>query len=726
MARDPKYDILFEPVRIGPKTTHNRFFQVPHCNSAGSDRPGAQAAFRAMKAEGGWGVVCTEYCAINPETDDTPHISCRLWDEGDVINLRHTAESVHKHGALAGIQFWYGAAHGQVLETLAISRGPSEMVSETAYQNYCYEMDDDDIREVIGMYLTAAERARDAGFDYLEVIGSDSSLPTEFLQPMYNKRTDKYGGSLENRSRFWIELMTALKRKAGDTCAVGTRIAIDNLLGPAGLELEEGLKFVALMEREGVLDLWNIKISYFMEWGNDAGPSRFFKAGYQTWATKAVKSVAKIPVVGVGRVTSPDDMVKIIANGEADFIGAARPSIADPFLPKKIEEGRPEDIRECIGCNICISRFNLEAPLVCTQNATAMEEYRRGWHPEKFRKAKDPCSVLVIGAGPAGMECARVLGERGYDVHLRESKSEIGGHIRDVMRYPGLAEWGRIISYRQIQLQKLKNVEVHTATGAMNVDDVLGYGADKVILATGARWRSDGVNGVTHEPIPGADASLPQCLTPDQVMSGKEVGGRVVVIDSDGYFTGIAMAEMMADRGKNVTIVTHFNEPAPYTEYTLEAPNIQRLLREKGIRRYTSHWIESIEVKNTVRIAAFDVYRDGFRIVFPPKTGELPRRAGTDVVKIDCDSVILVTQRASNNGLYKTLKARKAEWEKRGIRAVYRVGDCHTPRLPQLSIFEGHRLAREFESENPQIAQPFIRERHIWGRETYPPINPLG
>jgi dimethylamine/trimethylamine dehydrogenase len=726
MPRDPKYDLLFEPVEIGPKRTPNRFFQVPHCNGAGSDRPGAQAAFRATKAEGGWGVVCVEYCAISPETDDTPHVSCRIWDEGDVINLRHTAESVHEHGALAGIQLWYGAAHGPVLETLAISRGPSEMVSETAYQNYCFEMDEDDIQDMIGTYVTAAKRSRDAGFDYIEIIGSDSSLPTEFLQPMYNKRTDRYGGSLENRARFWIETLAAVNDAVGDSCAVGTRIAIDNLLGPAGLELEEGLKFVELVTREGVCHLWDIKISYFMEWGNDAGPSRFFKAGYQTWATKAVKEVADVPVVGVGRVTSPDDMVEIINSGTADLIGAARPSIADPFLPKKIEEGRPEDIRECIGCNICISRFSQAAPLVCTQNATAMEEYRRGWHPETFDKTPDPCSVLVVGAGPAGMECVRILGSRGYDVHLREAEDEVGGQIRNVMRYPGLAEWGRIITYRQTQLDKLKNVELHTGVGPMSDDDVIGYGADKVVVATGAHWRGDGMNGATHEPIPGAEASLPQCLTPEQVMSGKPVGERVVIIDSDGYFTGIAMAELMADQGKEVSIITQFGEVAPYTEFTLEAPNLQRLLREKRIRMHTLHWVEKIEVNNTVKVTAFDAYRDGYRITLPPKTGEAPRRMSTEVTEIACDSVIFVTQRASNNALYKALHARKGEWAKNGLRAVYRIGDCHTPRLIQLAIFEGHRLAREFETASPQNPLPYIRERQIWGSRTYPEIGAGG
>src|SRR3990172_9006315 len=176
-------------------------------------------------------------------------------------------------------------------------------------------------------------------------------------------------------------------------------------------------------------------------------------------------------------------MAAHITGGRLDIIGAARPSISDPFLPNKIDEGRVEDVRECIGCNVCISRWETGAPpMMCTQNAAANEEYRRGWHPEKFKKANSEDSVLVVGAGPAGMECARVLGERGYDVHLREATNEIGGCIKDIMRYPGLSEWGRVITYRPIQFGKLKTVEVHTGVGEMSAGDVLQYGADKVVI----------------------------------------------------------------------------------------------------------------------------------------------------------------------------------------------------------------------------------------------------
>ena len=724
MARDPKYDCLFEPIRIGPKTMRNRFYQVPHCNGAGSERPGAQAAFRGVKAEGGWGGICTEYCSIHPESDDVHRVSARIWDEGDVVNLGYMCDEIHKWGSLAGIEMWYGGPHAPCMESRAVPRGPSQIASEFETRTYPREADEDDIQDLIQMYVDAAKRAERAGFDIIYVYGAHSYLPLQFLSNFYNKRTDGYGGSFENRARFWIESLARVKEAVGDTCAVATRFAIDTLYGADGVEVgDDGLKFVELATREGVVDLWDVNIGDIAEWGEDAGPSRFYKANHQKPWVKDVKSIAKTPVLGVGRVTSPDDMVQIITSGQADIIGAARPSISDPFLPKKIEEGRLEDIRECIGCNMCISRWEIGGPpLICTQNATSMEEYRRGWHPEKFEKAAEPCSVLVVGAGPAGMECARVLGERGYDVHLREAGEEIGGCIRYIQRFPGLAEWGRVTSYRQIQLDKLKSVEVHTGVGEMSADDVLAYGADRVVIAVGSHWALNGLSSVTHAPIPGADASVAQVCTPEQVMAGKAVGDRVVVLEGEGYYTGVSVAEYLVDQGKQVTVVTQLGSAADYTHFTLEAPNLHRMMHEKGIREMTGCWVDSVETGNELTVRAYPIFGDGYRRTTDPRTGELPRVANTHIDELTCDTLVLATGRISNTSLFRELKARKAEWADEEIDNIFHIGDCYAPRMIADSIFDGHRLAREFESDNPQYPLPWIRERQIWGARTYPEL----
>ncbi len=725
MARDPKHDVLFEAVTIGPKKTRNRFWQTSHCAGPGSERPGAQAHFRGMKAEGGWGVVFTEYCSIHPESDEYPYTSARIWDQGDVVNLGYMCEVAHRHGSLAGIQLWYSGGNAPALESREVGRSPSQWLSPffASRSVYGFEMDDLDIRSVINMYVEAGKRASQAGFDLLEVSAGDDTLPIQFLEPRFNRRTDRYGGSFANRSRFFIELLHALKRELGDRCGITTRFEMDTLHGPEGVEAhEDGVRLLELFRREGVVDAMALKIGDYAEWGEDAGASRFRKSGWMTPFIKQGKSILgpNIPVVGNGRLTSPDDMVALIRAGVLDIIGAARPSIADPFLPTKISEGRLEDIRECIGCNICVSKFQQGGQIMCTQNVTIGEEYRRGWHPEKFTHTNSPCSVLVVGGGPAGMECARVLGERGYTVHLREAESELGGHWKSIATLPRLNEWGRVITYRQTQLRKLKkNVEVHLGVGKMTADEVLRYGADRIVIATGYHWCSDG-RGANYGPIPGADASLPHVLTPTQVMQGKPVPGkRVLVLDGDGHFMGITLAELMANQGKQVTYVCDASDVAEYGNFTMESANNKRMLFEKGVKTYCNHWVERIEPQQ-VRLTY--LYKFGADLT-GPSTGSVPRRDNGGEFDLEIDAVILVTARYSVDRLWRELKARKAEWPANEIQAVFRVGDCKAPAQLTQAMWDAHRLAREFDGPHPAYPLPWIRERQLWGGETIPKLG---
>src|SRR5947208_4728071 len=276
-------------------------------------------------------------------------------------------------------------------------------------------MDSDDIATVQQMYVDAALRARDAGFDIVYVYGAHAYLPFQFLSPFYNRRTDEYGGSFENRARFWKESLEKVREAVGDDCAIASRFAVDHLLGATSIQVgEDGVRFVEYVD--DLVDLWDLTVGDIAEWGQNAGPSRFFEENHEKPYTGQVKAGnhTNKPVVGAGRVTNPDTTVAIIKTGQFDIIGAARPSISDPCLPKKIEEGRLDDIREGIGCNQCISRWEIGGPpMVCTQNATAGEEYRRGWHPEKFDRAENADNdVLVIGAGPAALDCAMLVGKR--------------------------------------------------------------------------------------------------------------------------------------------------------------------------------------------------------------------------------------------------------------------------------------------------------------------------
>jgi len=689
VARDPRHDVLFEPLHIGPKVLRNRFYQVPHCTGFGVQKPGAQARYRATKAEGGWAAVCTEYCAVSPDSDETPFISARLWDDDDLCALALMCEEVHSHGALAGVELHHSGAHCPRREYRLPAVAPSQLASEYLLVTP-KAMELDDIRHVQDNWAAAARRAREAGFDIVYVYGAHSYLPMQFLSPFYNHRTDSYGGSFENRARFWLELLEVTREAVDGECAVVSRIAVD-ALGPYGVELDEGLAFVRAADH--LVDLWDVNVGSAQEWSKDSGASRFFRQGHQLEWTGRVREATAKPIVGVSRLTDPDQMAEIVRSGVWDVIGAARPSIADPFLPTKIEEGRLDEIRECIGCNICIPKSDPGGNIGCTQNATAGEEFRRGWHPERFEPAANrERDVLVVGAGPAGMECAIVLGKRGFRrVHLVDAEAEIGGIMRWIPRLPGRGEWARVLNWRRIQLDKLPNVEVITGS-RLDAEGVLTYGAEIVVVATGAFWSPTGLDRETHEPVEGADSSLPHVLTPEQIMVEGKVppGERVVVYDGDGYFMAPDLAEKLAAEGFRVDFVTSFHDVAPFCYETLEDAFLRRRLHDVGVAMHKSVILERIAPGIA---AGRDEYDEPF--------------------ELEADAAVLVTQRVSDDALYHELRLDEERLETERIEAVYRIGDCVAPQLIADAIFDGHRLAREIDEPNPAVPLPYRRERIV-------------
>ncbi|MCP4389084.1 MAG: FAD-dependent oxidoreductase, partial [Gammaproteobacteria bacterium] len=517
-------------------------------------------------------------------------------------------------------------------------------------------------------YVDAAKRSRQAGYDIVYVYaGHNMAVLQHFLKPQYNQRSDEYGGSLENRVRLTREVLLEVKEAVGHDCAVAFRFATDELMGAHGLQAEsEGRDVVAMLAE--IPDLWDVNIS---DWGNDSSTARFEpNEGFQEPYTAFVKTLTSKPVVGVGRFTSADAMVSQIRRGVLDLIGAARPSIADPFLPRKIDEGRIDEIRECIGCNICVAQDNMAAPIRCTQNPTQGEEWKQSWHPERIDAAASDDAVLVVGTGPAGLECALQLANRGYPVTLAEATEMLGGRVSRESELPGMASYARVRDYRENLLRQKPNVDIYL-DNRLSAQDVLDLEMPHVLVATGSTWRRDGVGRQHHFPIAGVDQL--KVLTPDDVLGGAALEGKVLIYDDDHYFMGSTLAELCRSRGHEVCLLTPESRVSVWTDNTLEQSKIQQRVLSLGVEVIVSHQLLSV-APGEATIANLYADDQQQRLAF--------------------DSLLLVTSRDSQDALYQAL----LEFEDR-FKTLRAIGDCNAPGTVAAAVYDGHSAARYLESE---------------------------
>ena len=684
--RDPRYDVLFEPVRIGPLTAKNRFFQVPHCNGMGYRDPSALAEMRAVKAEGGWAVVCTEEAEIHYSSEVTPYIEARIWDDCDIPALARMAERVHDHGALAGIELAYNGLDGSNLHSRVVPQAPSALpvISGSAHPVQARAMTKRDIANLRRWHRQAVDRSLRAGFDLVYVYsGHALGAAHHFLSRRYNHRTDSYGGSLHNRMRLLRELLEDAVEEVAGRAAVACRVTVDETMCRDGIDRSEIEAVIG--ELGEIPDLWDFVPG---TWEDDSVTSRFSAEAHEEEWVRGLKALTSKPVVGVGRFTSPDTMVRMIREGILDFIGAARPSIADPYLPRKIEEGRLDDIRECIGCNICVSGDFTMSPIRCTQNPSMGEEWRRGWHPERYRPRHANQRVLVAGAGPAGLEAAMSLGKRGYEVVLAERSRTLGGRVATEARLPGLAEWIRVADYRLGQISRLDNVE-HYLESDMTAEEALSYRFDHIAVATGSVWRRDGV-GRWHTRAGAMPLGALPVLTPDDILAGaRPDGGRVAIYDDDHYYMGGVLAELLRAEGYEVVLVTPEPVVSAWTVNTMEQHRIQARLIEAGVELHTSAAVSAVLDDELQTECAF--------------TG----REG----RVGADAVVLVTARLPTAGLVQDLLARQDEWADQGLQSVRAIGDALAPGTIAAAVWDGRRYAEELESPTDDSdTTPYRRE----------------
>lgn len=680
MGRDPRHDVLFEPLQIGPVRAKNRFYQVPHCTGMGWQRPRMLAEMRRVKAMGGWGVINTEYCSIHPASDDLTTISASLWDDSDIAAHKLMTDAVHEYGALAGAELWFGGVRSANMMTRLTAMDVDSLPNAVGHPFQTRKMDKTDIRDLRRWHRKAALRARDAEFDIVYVYATHGYLLSNFLDPRINTRSDEYGGSLENRIRLVRELIEETKDAIGDKCAVAVRFSADEYEEEDGVPIHgERRDMLALLGEYP--DLWDINVA---DYSLEMGVSRFVKEASLEPYMEYVKSVTTKPVVTVGRFTSPDTMASQIRRGVMDLIGAARPSIADPYLPNKIDAGETGDIRECIGCNICYSGDSLAVPLRCTQNPTMGEEWRKGWNPEVITTKGSNASVLVVGAGPAGLEAARALGKRGYQVMLAEATDTLGGRVTREATLPGMSEYIRVRDYRVQQLLIMPNVEVFRES-LLTALDVLDVGADHVALATGSTWRKDRFDGDAYAPLTKADSDA-EILTPDDIMAGRLPQGPTLIYDTDGYYMGGVIAEALHRAGIDITMVVPGDSISPWTEMTSEQWRVRTHLMTLGIKLIMSH-----------ALIGFDGAQATLSCVYT----ETPQT-------LSFASVVMVGQRKPNDDLYAELLIHADGGTEALPFTLKRIGDCEAPAIIAAATYAGHRYAQEM--DNP--TDPDMPMRH--------------
>ena len=681
MSVEPRYAPLFEPLQIGPVTAPNRFYQVPHCTGMGFALPRTLAAMRGVKAEGGWGVVCTEYCSIHPSSDDCPYPYASLWDEGDVRAMATVADAVHAHGALAGVELWHGGGRSGNLYSREIPIGPDCRPVANLDPLHGRAMDRDDIRALRRWHRDAARRALEAGFDIVYVYAAHDYLLARFLDPVMNTRSDEYGGSLANRVRLLRELIEETVETVAARAAVAVRWAADDEDAPPG-ERREMFSLLAELP-----DLWDVTVN---DYAHEMGSSRFVEEASLEPLIAWVKPMTSKPVVSVGRFTSPDAMVGQLRRGVMDLVGAARPSIADPFLPRKIAEGRFDDIRECIGCNVCYASDARGVPIRCTQNPSMGEEWRRGWHPERIAPAAKPVPVLVVGAGPAGLEAAQALAARGHPVTVAEAAAEAGGRVSRECRLPGLGAWSRVRDWRMTRLLRDPAVSLYLGR-ELGVDDLLAFAAEApchLVLATGALWRRDAL-GRNQPRALATLATDPRVFTPDDLMDGASLEGRVLVYDDDHYYMGPVLALHLAAAGCRVVLATPAAQAGEWSRSTSEQFDVQRQLLEAGVEIRVAVVLTGLEPDGAVLACAY--------------TARSSRLA--------LDALVPVTARSPRDALYHSLQARLAEAPYEHVLGVHRIGDCLAPATIAHAVHAGHRLARELGEETTGSA--FARERPV-------------
>jgi 2,4-dienoyl-CoA reductase-like NADH-dependent reductase (Old Yellow Enzyme family) len=671
---------LLSPISVKNVEIRNRLVFQPHFTAL-SDIDGMPTedlrAYHVERAIGGVGLIIDGSMAVMPEGKMSRRF-LHAWDKAIVPFYQKTIEEVHRHGAKMFAQLTH-AGHTSLEHPPGALWAPTQLPEP--YSNFTTRaMDEQDIRRTIKAFGTSAANLLDAGLDGIEIKVAHDGLLRSFASPFFNRRTDAYGGSFENRMRLSVEVLEAIRTATDGRCPIGVRLCLHEYT-PFGYDLDYGLRMAEHLELTGLVDYFNCDAGSYSSYWMEIPPAAIAQGSFRS-LNQALKKVSDLPIIAFGRIRDPDLAEHMLAQKETDMIGMARQLIADPETPAKLIEGRAHEIRACIACNDgCNYQVMQEKGVRCIHNPGAGRE--RFSSERLIRRADRVKTVVVVGGGPAGLKVAEISARRGHRVTLLERDHELGGQVRLGARQPLHEELAEVTAYLSGAVARA-GADVRLGVRA-DAQSVLDLSPDVVVVATGSqpnlpyragRTAADPMDGNIARDrglqiipdIPGLDAE--NVYSSDEVLGGAMVpGGRIVVIDGSGHWEAAGTAEYLAETGCEVHVVTNRQTVGSDLEATNHALFLKRAA-EKKIAIYPQTTLQ--EIRGTT-VELFDAL------------------AGEQRVLEDVDAIVPVFTRRSRDDLYFSLLDR-LENAPRRVR-LERVGDAAAPSLIQNVLTEAQALA---------------------------------
>ena len=651
-------NVLWEPVRIGHVRTRNRIYLPAHQPTFA---PAEYGAYLAERARGGVGMIVTHGFHVHA---NSARAGVSPWEPA-------WADAVHKFvtpakalGCPVFVQLTHmGASGTRRTDEMALwgsVLAPSAIPSPV-HRAMPKPMEDEDIAAVIEGFAATAANVQAGGGDGVEIHGSHGYLLSNFLSPYWNRRDDAWGGDTARRARLAVEIGKAVRKRCGPDFVIGIKLSLDEYMGEAGTHPGETVQVVQLLERERLFDYVCLSHTDYHTNHKLVPPASSGETAQLAVNAKQVREAlaGRIPLLIQGAVRELNTAAQIVQRGQSDLVGLVRSHIADPEIVNKAREGRGDEIRRCVGANQGCWR-RLGTNLSCTVNPAAGRELTVGITVVK--PAATPRKLLVIGGGPGGLKFADTAASLGHHVTVWERDARLGGQVRYAGKLPDYASWNFLVDDLEASLRR-RNVDICLNTEA-TAEAALAFGADEVVVATGARWQTSGFSTfrTDRDAIPRAEGA--QVLDPIAALHNIEAcGAKVLIVDDNGDYLPMGLARLLAASGREVTVVTSDAMNGRKMEATLDWPWVMPRAAEAGVKLRTSTFVERIETRHV----------------------ELRGSLSGATERIAADTVVLCMMRESEAGLYHQLKAR-------GLK-VRQVGDCVAPREVDDAVLEGFREA---------------------------------